>query len=759
MKKKRRNSIITVLFCIAVFTVPVLFFLLPKKDFSEREKRYLTEAPEWNKESVLSGSFSEKLGSYVADHFPGRELFVGINSYFDLLSGRQGTKDYFTAQGGRLFARPVDVDYQALNANLESINAFSRDLASTEADIPITLMLVPSSGAVLLENPVYPDGEIISYVYERARTGEVDLMGAFRDFADPGILYYRTDHHWTSEGAFQAVCAYRRSLGQPCPVREDYTQQSYEPFYGSAYAASGLWLSRPDHLELWYSGKLIQVSNETNRVNNSVFYPERLQEQDKYTVFLDGNHSLVRIENLSGGAAERRNLLVVRDSFSNSLGCFLADLYDKVILVDLRYYKLPLTDLLIDEDIDEILIEYSVDNFLHDTNLAFLSMDPEPMRQKVEEERRPPNYYAPPQKLTDSFFDGAYYLGDSVDGILSYFRLHNCKLRNTTIASNAMLGYDELAQQVRKHLIYKGNLATLPELLESENPKTLIVALGCNDLARSEVEPTTEAVVAFLNLAREISPDTMIFIQSVMPIRVNLDIFNQNEVDGLNAWLKENAETYNYCYIELDQYFKDEKGQMAAAYSYNDTHLKPSVAPTWYQQLLNGENYHNFPEQLYVEYDGVTNQQIEDAVSSIEPPEPAVEEEPLPKTVLDEIYAQICEQISCPEMLELNERAISSYLGLNAENYLDGRFYLCANNLKADEIWLMELENEDAARNMTSKAEDRIRVKADSYELYLPDESEIARRGIAVTKGNYLALFLSPDAEQMRKIFLNALGG
>ena len=71
----------------------------------------------------------------------------------------------------------------------------------------------------------------------------------------------------------------------------------------------------------------------------------------------------------------------------------------------------------------------------------------------------------------------------------------------------------------------------------------------------------------------------------------------------------------------------------------------------------------------------------------------------------------------------------------------------------------MELENEDAARNMTSKAEDRIRVKADSYELYLPEESEIARRGIAVTKGNYLALFLSPDAEQMREIFLNALGG
>ena len=109
------------------------------------------------------------------------------------------------------------------------------------------------------------------------------------------------------------------------------------------------------------------------------------------------------------------------------------------------------------------------------------------------------------------------------------------------------------------------------------------------------------------------------------------------------------------------------------------------------------------------------------------------------------------------EMLELNERTISSYLGLNPEDFRDGRFYLCANNLKADEIWLVELENEDAVQKMMDKARERIQVKASSYELYLPEESEIARRGVVVAKGNYLALFLSPDAERMRDIFLASL--
>ena len=758
MKKRLRNFILTLLFCLAVFAAPALFFLQPKENFSEREKRYLAEEPVLSEESLVSGEFTQKLSDYVADHFPGRELFVGINAYVDLYSGRQITKDYFPTEDGRLFAMPVDRELKTLDANLDSINAFARDLASTEADIPITLMLVPSSGSVLLGDEEYPDAEIISYAYERAETRHVELLSAFRSSADPGSLYYRTDHHWTSEGAFLAACVYRSSLGLPCLSRENYTVQSFEPFYGSAYSASGLWLTPPDNLELWYSGNVMQVENETGAVNGSVFYRERLEEQDKYRVFLDGNHSLVRIENLSRSSEEGRHLLVIRDSYSNSLGCFLADLYDTVILVDLRYHKLPLTDLLVDEDIDEILIEYSVDNFLHDANLAFLSMDPEPLRLKVEEERRPPNYYAPPPMLDDKFFDGAYYLGDSVNGILGSYCMQNGRLRNTTIATNAMLSYHETAKQIRRHLIYKGNYAILPEVMNDLHPRILISALGCNDLATYELDHCQEMVIAFLDLVRQLDPDITIFMQSVMPIRVNMTTFNQALVDEFNAWLKDNAQVYDYCYIELGQYFKGEDGQLSYTYMGNATHINNSGAPLWYRELMNTANYYNFPQRFYVEYDGTTNLPVDNAVYLGELPEtPEEEPETRPQTLLDTIYAQIRAQIACPDMLELDERTIGNYLGLQSGEYRDGRFYLCSNNLKADEIWLMELADEAAVQTMLTRATERIAVKAGSYEQYLPEESEIARRGIAVAKGNYLALFLSPDAERMRDIFLASL--
>ena len=756
MRKKLRNNIITVLFCLAIFIVPALFLLLPKEAFSEREKRYLAEMPALSVQSLTDGDYTKKLGVFVADHFPGRELFVGINAYYDLYAGRQGSKDTFT-RDGRLFSMPVENEPETLQTNLEYINDFARDLAQAGTGIPVSLMLVPSSGAVLLDTPEYPDGEIISAVYAQAETEHVDLLAAFRAEANPGRLYYRTDHHWTSEGAFQAACAYLRSRGLPCPAREAYTRQSYEPFYGSAYAASGLWLTEPDSLELWYSGNRLQVTNETGQVNDGVFYLDRLDQQDKYQVYLDGNHSLVRIEKLSP-SAEERSLLVIRDSFSNSLGCFLADAYDKVVLVDLRYYRLPLTDLLVGEGIDEILIEYSVDNFLHDANLAFLSVDSKALLRQEQEAHRPPNYFAPPQKLTEEFFDGVYYLGDSVLGILSNYCIKNDKLVNTTFSSNAELTYNETVHLRLGHLIYKGHYATLPDVLNDLQPRAIIAALGCNDLASFKLARCEEIMGMFLEMVRETDPDITIFVQSVMPIRVNMATFNQSIVDEFNAWLKDNAETYDYCYIELDQHFKGDDGQLAYEHMNNATHLKIASAPYWYEELLNVDNYYHFPEQYYVEYDGLTNLPVEAEAA----PEETESQEEAPEapeeTVLDEIYAQICSEISGPEMLELNEKVISGYLGLQPEEYRDGRFYLCANNLKADEIWLMELEDENAARDMQARAQNRITVKADSYATYLPEESAICRQGIAVAKGNYAALFISPDAGKMRDIFLAALG-
>ena len=72
-----------------------------------------------------------------------------------------------------------------------------------------------------------------------------------------------------------------------------------------------------------------------------------------------------------GGEADGK-LLVIPDSFSNSLGCFLADCYGEVVLVDLRYYRQPVSALLEEETFDHILVVYGVRNFMTDGNLVRL---------------------------------------------------------------------------------------------------------------------------------------------------------------------------------------------------------------------------------------------------------------------------------------------------------------------------------------------------------------------------------------------------
>lgn len=779
MKKKILNFLFMLLFLAMIFSIPALFFLQPKQKFSEMEKRYLASPPAFSLRGVAGGSFMEELSDYISDHFPYRNIFVGINAYYDLLSGRQGTKDYFPGRDGRLFAQPVKMDAAVLDRNIGIVNSFSDALSACGEDIPLTIMLVPSSGSVLLGDNRYRDAEIVDYVYRNVRAQTVDLSADFQAFSAPETLYYRTDHHWTSAGAHEAARLYAELNGRTMPPADRYRIERCEGFCGSAYSSSGLWLTEPDTLELWYSDTKVQVSDESGRTNDSVFYLDRLKEADKYTVFLDGNHSLVTIENRSGtGADDARSLLVIRDSFSNSLGCFLSDCYDRIVLVDLRYYKLPLADLIAQQNIGEILIEYSVENFMTEPSLAFLSVDAESLAQQLRQrtgqvpqeaenrpdEQEPPaeaaptSYLAPPKYLTDDFFDNTFYLGDSVIGTFATFCVENGKLPNALVSSNALLTYYEVANGVLEHLAYKGNYVTLRTVLEDTGATKIIGALGCNDLAQTSVDSCKQRTIAFLDAVREISPDITIFMQSVMPILNVQSDFNQPEVEAFNAWLKESAELYDYCYIEIDKYFKGEDGTLSDDYMYNATHINLAGGPVWYWALMQTENYYNFPEEFMIEYDAATGEHLDAATKPSAAEETGAAPSPTPtpaeeRGALDVLYEQVTRTVEVPEMLELKDDFLSVYLGLSPEDFKDGRFYVCSNNLKADEIWLVELESEEAAARMLEKARERIGIKAQSYQNYLPEEYEIVTRGIAVSRGRFTALFISPDAEAMLAAF------
>ena len=76
--KKFKKLILPLVFVFGIVVLSVLTFALPKKEYSETEKRYLSKFPEISMESVLNGEFQDGFEKYVSDHIPGRDFFVGL---------------------------------------------------------------------------------------------------------------------------------------------------------------------------------------------------------------------------------------------------------------------------------------------------------------------------------------------------------------------------------------------------------------------------------------------------------------------------------------------------------------------------------------------------------------------------------------------------------------------------------------------------------------------------------------------------------
>ena len=357
---KLHEKVTIVLFCGFLFLMGILYWILPQTDFSVAEKRYLQKAPVAGWKNISSGQWGEDAESWMADHIPGRDFFVGLNAYFELVTGRQDTKDIRLRQG-RLLEAPAVVNEAAVERNLKAIHGFSETIGR-----PVNLMIVPSAGWAAGEQG-YQDDIIISDIYAGADGVEaVDVRDVFRGRPE---LYYATDHHWTSAGAHAGYRAYMAYLNREYRSADDFTVETVSGFQGSTYSRSALWLTPGEPLELWQGSEDITVTNaESKEVHSGVFYRERLDEADKYTVFLDGNHSLVRIQNPNAHG----KLLVIRDSYSNALGCFLAESYGEVVLVDLRYYREQVSKLVLEEEFDHVLVCYSIGNFLTDTNIVWL---------------------------------------------------------------------------------------------------------------------------------------------------------------------------------------------------------------------------------------------------------------------------------------------------------------------------------------------------------------------------------------------------
>ncbi len=381
MKNKKAQIAIIAIFLAFTVGFFTLFLALPKAEYSSSEKRYLAKAPEVSFESFFKGELTNALeggenGGYIPDHFPFRTFFVGVSAYWNLLTGTTASNGYYYGDDGYIITKPADSN--RAEKNLELINRFSATLDE------VGLMVVPSAGYMLDSklpkvHADYPDEQVYAYINAN-KADNIRFYNLTEDFGDHVVsdeqIFYKTDHHWTSLGAYTAYGRFCADNGLEPAVREAFTVTTYDNFYGTTYSSSGYFLNDPDTLEVWENKELadsIKVTITEGAESNSfdsMYFEEHLSEDDMYPVFLDGNHALVTIENSKAKTDD--TILIIKDSFAHCAAPFFAENYSKVIMVDLRYYKLPVTDIVESESVDEVLFLYGMNNFCTDTNLAYL---------------------------------------------------------------------------------------------------------------------------------------------------------------------------------------------------------------------------------------------------------------------------------------------------------------------------------------------------------------------------------------------------
>ncbi|WP_304034076.1 DHHW family protein [Ruminococcus bromii] len=378
-RNKIGKYIPAVVFLIFIYGMALWFLFSPKTDYSSSEKRYLQKFPDANVEKVLSGEFGSEFETFFADQFPQRNTWVGINAYTTLAEGNNGASGVYNCKNGYLINKPVSTDNN-LDKNVGAVVDFAKTI-----DAPTTVMLVPSTGYIADDvlptfHDKYNDDEDISKIsstLSKEKIGFVDLRERFKsEYKNGSQLYYKTDHHWTTKGAYTGYQELCKALGITPIDDSTLKKDSYPDFYGTTYSSSGFWLTPPDNIEIWSNPKnsdkniSVKITEGANvKTSGSMYFTDHLKEDDKYPVFIDGNHALTEITNTN---AKNGTILLIKDSFSHSLAPFLAENYSKVVLVDLRYYKESASQLVSTYNPEQVVVLYGIDNLATDTDIVWL---------------------------------------------------------------------------------------------------------------------------------------------------------------------------------------------------------------------------------------------------------------------------------------------------------------------------------------------------------------------------------------------------
>lgn len=341
-----------------------------QRTYSPVEKRELQTRPEISITKVLDGRFQKKYESYLRDQFPGRDHWVSFQTDMELFMGKNEIHNVYIGKNHYLLEHYTEKEFdpQQISKNLQALEKF---VGKAKQNADVHVMMVPTKSWILREKlpafaPHYKEQKFYDALQQKLEKEDVLIsVEPVLDAHKEEEIYYRTDHHWTTLGAWYAYEQYTKAVGgdlQRAQGKKKFRCISKD-FYGTTYAKIN-YARQADKIEIYEpEDKLRVVYNMGEKKTKTLYDVSFLKTADQYSVFTGGNQAVLEI---TGGIKNGKTLLLIKDSFANSILPFLAEDYEKLVVVDLRQLNVSGDRLLEMFSPTDILILYNSAQFAQD---------------------------------------------------------------------------------------------------------------------------------------------------------------------------------------------------------------------------------------------------------------------------------------------------------------------------------------------------------------------------------------------------------
>lgn len=377
MAKKLLKYPVILLFFLFIFGYTIFDLCHYNKDFSELENRELAQRPQFHWKAFYNNEFSPEYETYINDQFVLRDQWITFKSVSESLLGKTENNGIMYGKDGFMFQHYTesDVDLPRIEKNTAFVNEFIQmypELNVTVGIIPNSYMVYPEYvplGAGQADQTAHTDR---IYAALPESVSKLDFLPILKEQKD-SYIFYRTDHHWTTLGAYYGYSAFCQSKGFEPVSLDSLNGTLVDGFYGTYFSKTKLHNAVADTIT-YYDVPVSEVTIN-GEAKSGLYDLAQFELRDKYAAFLWGNQGITAIKssnNRNHEEGKTSRIMVVKDSYANSFVPFLTYQYDEVWVVDLRSIPVKMSEFLAEHPFDDVLILYNFMNYASDTNLAKL---------------------------------------------------------------------------------------------------------------------------------------------------------------------------------------------------------------------------------------------------------------------------------------------------------------------------------------------------------------------------------------------------